>query len=275
MKTVTRHRIPCALPAFAAITLMTGPIVAAPAVAAVHPSASAVDPRVRIVRYEPDQVVVLRGTLGYSTTIDFGAGEHIENVSIGDSLAWQVTPNRRANLLFVKPIETGRATNMTVVTNFRRYNFDLRARHARGEGDRQVILELRFDYPEPLHLADLTPPAAAEPPPPEPPKQLHKAYSFEGTFRGLPSKVFDDGTSTYFIFPDTAEVPAIYAIDADKKEAMVNVATRDGYMVVDRIARAFTLRRGNETCRIFNDQFEETASQTELVPHKGLKGEHR
>ena len=267
--------IHCSPPALTAIGLMALVVLAGPAAAAVHPSASPIDPRVRIVRYEPDQVVVLRGTLGYSTTIDFGAGEHIENVSIGDSLAWQVTPNRRANLLFVKPIETGRATNMTVVTNFRRYNFDLRSRHARGEGDPRVVLELRFDYPEPLHLADLATPPAAEPVAPEPPNQLHKAYSFEGSFRGLPTKVFDDGTSTYFVFPDTAEVPAIYAVDADKKEAMVNVATRDGYMVVDRIARAFTLRRGNETCRIFNDQFEETAPRTELVPHKGLKGDPR
>jgi type IV secretion system protein VirB9 len=265
--------IHCFPPALAVIALMAVAGLAGPSAAAVHPSASPVDPRVRIVRYEPDQVVVLRGTLGYSTTVDFGVGERIENVSIGDSLAWQVTPNRRASLLFVKPIETGRATNMTVVTNFRRYNFDLRSRQARGAGDRGVILELRFDYPEPLHLADLAQPPAAEPPPPEPPKQLHKAYSFEGTFRGLPTKVFDDGTSTYFVFPDTAEVPAIYAVDADKKEAMVNVATRDGYMVVDRVARAFTLRRGTETCRIYNDQFEEVAPRTELVPHKGLKGD--
>ena len=271
---MTRPKIDCPLPALAFIAVIAVAGLAGPAPAAVQPSASPVDPRVRIVRYEPDQVVVLRGTFGYSTTIDFGAGERIENVSIGDSLGWQVTPNRRASLLFVKPIETGHATNMTVVTNLRRYNFDLRSRHSRGDGDRGVILELRFDYPEPLHLADLVPPTPAEPPPPEPPKELHKAYSFEGAFRGLPTKVFDDGTSTYFVFPETAEVPAIYAVDADKKEAMVNVAIRDGYMVVDRVARAFTLRRGTEICRIFNDQFAEAGSQTELVPHKALKGEH-
>jgi type IV secretion system protein VirB9 len=239
------------------------------------PQPSPGDPRLQVVRYDPNEVVRLTATLGYAVTLSFGDGERVENVSIGDSLGWQVTPNRRANLLFIKPVESGRATNMTVVTNLRRYNFDLRVRHPHRAGDTRVVLGLRFDYPEPVRLADLTPPPAPEPPPPpEPPNQLHKAYSFEGNFRGLPTKVFDDGTSTYFVFPDTAEVPAIYALDADKKEAMVNVAIRDGYMVVDRVARGFTLRRGNETCRIFNDQYEEAAPHTELTPHRDRKVKH-
>ncbi len=36
--------------------------------------------------------------------IEFGHGERIENVAVGDSSAWQVTPNKRANLLFLKPL---------------------------------------------------------------------------------------------------------------------------------------------------------------------------
>ena len=58
-------------------------------------------------------------------TIRFAEDESIENVAIGDSNAWQVTPNKRANLLFVKPLLTRVSTNMTVVIDKRTYLFDL------------------------------------------------------------------------------------------------------------------------------------------------------
>jgi len=38
---------------------------------------------------------------------------------------------------------------------------------------------------------------------------------------------------------------------------VVNVASRSGYLVVDRVARAFVLRRGQETTRIINDGYKE------------------
>ena len=67
----------------------------------------------------------LRGWFGYQLMLEFEPDERIENVSIGDALGWQVTPNRRANLLFLKPVDRTAATNMTVVTDKRRYAFDL------------------------------------------------------------------------------------------------------------------------------------------------------
>ncbi len=239
--------------------------------AAVVPTPSATDPRIRVVRYEPNQVVLLEGTMGYAMTIEFDQGERIENVSIGDSLGWQVTPNRRANLLFLKPVDKVGTTNMSVVTNLRSYNFDLRVRRARGAGDTGAIFGLHFDYPEPVRLVASIDPAT-KPAPPPPPTDVNHAYSFEGSSKGLPSRVFDDGQSTYFEFPAATDVPAIFAVDNDKKEAVVNVTFRNGMFVVDRLARAFVLRRGTEISRIINDGFREEASTTGLAPHKGRKG---
>ena len=62
---------------------------------------------------------------GIQSTIEFAADERIENVAVGDSSAWQITPNRRASLLFVKPLTAHSRTNMTVVTDRRTYMFDL------------------------------------------------------------------------------------------------------------------------------------------------------
>jgi len=65
--------------------------------------------------------------------------------------------------------------------------------------------------------------------------------------------MFDDGQSTYFAFGRDEDLPAIYAIDADGGEAVVNSHMRAGYIVVDRLAPGFVLRRGAEVTKVFND----------------------
>ena len=86
--------------------------------------------------------------------------------------------------------------------------------------------------------------------------------------------MFDDGVSTYFEFPASVDVPAIFAVDGDKKEAVVNVSFRGNLLVVDRLARAFVLRRGAEISRIINDGFHEDDAPG-LAPHKTVKGTPR
>src|SRR6218665_2630783 len=71
---------------------------------ATYPVPGPGDPRIKEFMYDPNAIVGIRGMLGYEMTIEFGADERIENVSIGDSLSWQVTPNRKATLLFLKPM---------------------------------------------------------------------------------------------------------------------------------------------------------------------------
>jgi type IV secretion system protein VirB9 len=235
--------------------------LAAPAAATVLPTAADADPRLRVVLYDPLQVVALNGVLGYQTMIEFDPAERIENVAIGDSLSWQVVPNRRANLLFVKPMAKAAATNMTVVTNMRRYAFELRVSPARPGDDSNVIYELRFEYPPPA-IPSVT---APQPPASRPPEDVNHAYSYAGSTLNLPTRVFDDGHVTYFRFADDASLPAIFAVEADDSEAVVNFRSQDGYVVVDRLARAFVLRRGKIETRIINDGFPQ-ARPSELTP---------
>jgi len=230
-------------------------LAATPALAAVVPLPSAGDPRMRVAKYAPEEVVELVGDLGYQMSIEFGDGERIENVSIGDAQGWQVTPNRKASLLFLKPIDQAAATNMTVVTNLRRYAFELRVRaHVPAGGERSIIYGLRFDYPPPPP----PPPSADKPAVKTPPQVVNAAYSYDGSPKSLPARVFDDGKATYFQFAAADDYPAIYEVEADKTEAVVNFTVRDGYVVVDHVARGFTLRRGAETTRLYNDGYRET-----------------
>ena len=84
----------------------------------------------------------VQGRLGYQSMIEFGQGEQIENVAVGDSAAWQVTPNKRANLLFLKPLMGKARTNMTVVTDQRTYLFDLSV----ASSGNTPLYNLRFTY---------------------------------------------------------------------------------------------------------------------------------
>ncbi len=244
------------------IILAAALTLSASAQAAVRPTPGAVDPRIRTVAYDPDQVVELAATLGYQLTIEFAADERIENVAIGDSLGWQVTPNRRANLLFLKPLDPHTRTNMSVITSLRRYNFALSARTAKAAG-RDVVFGLRFDVPAPA-------PVIVEPPPaPQPPQVVNAAYSVSGAAPLTPIRVFDDGRATYFQFDPRTEYPAIYSVEG-KEEALVDVAHRDGLLVVDMLAPRFALRRGEAVAWIVNETFAPPAAATEL-PRKSLK----
>ncbi|HVZ99349.1 MAG TPA: P-type conjugative transfer protein VirB9 [Caulobacterales bacterium] len=213
----------------------------------VQPSPGPEDPRIRYVRYDPDQVIDLAAHLGYQLMIEFGDGEQIENVSIGDSVSWQITPNRAANLLFVKPVERNAATNMTVVTNLRRYSFQLTAFDSGRALDR-VTYDLRFIYPAPPE-----PQAAAETAP-APPPTINARYSFTGSRQIEPTRVYDDGRFTYFQFAEGADAPAIFVIGPDGGEELVNQQVRDGYTVVDRVADEFVLRYGKRHTNVRNDR---------------------
>ena len=225
---------------FAAVLALT----AAPALA-VEPHPGSGDPRISEVLYDPGDVVELHGVLGYQLSVEFDPAEHIENVAIGDSLGWQVTPNRKANLLFLKPMARRPDTNMTVVTNLRRYNFQLSVRDHLAK--RAVPYSVRFFYPQ-AALAVVTPPA-----PPTPPVDRNHAYTYEGSAKALPTQMFDDGQSTYFAFGRDDDLPAIYAVDPDGGEAVVNSHMQAGYIVVDRIAPGFVLRRGSDVTKVYND----------------------
>ena len=235
-------------------------LTAAPAFAIV-PRPGPGDARLHVVDYDPGAVFELRSALGLTLAVEFDPLERIENVAIGDSLGWQVTPNRRANLLFLKPMSLRPDTNMTVITNLRRYNFQL---SVRGRGaQRGVPFTVRFLYPEPVFVA------VEPPPPPLPPQERNRAYTYEGSTKALPVRIFDDGQATYFAFKAAEDLPAIYALDPDGGEAVVNTRTRDGLIVVDQIARGFVLRRGSEVTKIYNDGY--PVEEASLVPARPRK----
>lgn len=222
-------------------------VLCAPRAYAVTPQPGSGDPRILVVEYDPAEVVDLSARLGFQMSVEFDTDERIENVALGDALGWQVTPNRKANLLFVKPMSQRPATNMTVITNLRRYNFQLSVRPASSKA--APAYAVRFLYAAPVVAI------VEAPPPPPQPVARNVAYTYQGSDRTLPKRMFDDGEQTYFAFRKDADVPAIFALDEDGEEAAVNTFMRDDYIVVDRIAPGFVLRRAKDVTRVFNDAY--------------------
>ncbi len=217
----------------ALLTLCDAPLAAREAVSA------GPDPHIQTVPYRADDVVRLTGAVGWQIMIEFAADERIENVSIGDSLAWQVTPNKRAKMLFIKPLNRKASTNMTVITSQRRYAFDL------GVGPRSARTPWVVNFTYPVEAVETLP----EPPPPEPVK-LDFGYTRAGDAGLQPSRVWDDGLQTYFEFPEEMALPAIFAGGPGDDESLVNVSMRGRVAVVQQRAARFTLRSGKRIATV-------------------------
>jgi type IV secretion system protein VirB9 len=230
-----------------ALSLMVAP---AAGQAADSPRPGVVDPRIQTIEYDPNQVVVLRGTLGYQFMLEFAPDERIETVSIGDSLGWQVTPNRNANVLFIKPIDARAATNLTVLSDQRRYAFELTV--APRTSRAPVLYVARMVYPQPaLAQAVETQIEVAE----ALPTPANTAYAVAGAAESQPARVFDDGRQTFFEWRPDSPVPAIFAVGGDGAENLVNYAVRGSYTVVEQLAPRFVLRNGASVATVLNQGY--------------------
>jgi type IV secretion system protein VirB9 len=206
------------------------------------------DPRIATRLYEAANVVVVHGAPGVESTIAFADDERIENVAVGDSAKWQVTPNKRANLLFVKPANLRARSNMTVVTDQHTYLFDL------VSGGAAPVYMLRFTYParpRPLVVAAAIPaaavtpvPAAGAPPPTPNPADLNFAWETAGDKALLPSRTFDDGRSVFLSWPKDTALPAVLTRTATGQEGPVNFTVQGDYLVVDGVPPQLILRAG-------------------------------
>lgn len=242
------------------------------------------DPRIREIGYNPRAVTTLHGCAGYQSTIAFAPGEQIENVALGDASVWQAVPNKRSDLLFLKPLLHAGHTNMAVVTDRRRYAFDLVA--GAGEACRaaHIIYDLQFTYPPdpaPL-LASVGAAAPIPPPPPSPdgdmpaPAQRNTAYSFTGTSTNVPMRVFDDGHSTWMRWADNSATPAVYGLGPDRSETLLNYTMKGDYLVVDGVSPAFVLRRGPAVALLYNDAYQQPRLDADAPrPRSASEGKER
>lgn len=154
------------------------------------------DERIRELIYDKNDIYTITTRTGYQSNIEFSSAEQIETISVGDRSLWQIIP--AGHRLFIRPLDIGMQTNMTVITSRRAYQFDLKSATEKEEDT--VIYVMRFVYPgKPKRML------AA---PVQPYTQAPFAYASPETFPGAspkPAVTPYYGPSTSPVFTPTGE----------------------------------------------------------------------
>jgi type IV secretion system protein VirB9 len=226
--------------------------IAMPSFAVKEPRATSVDSRLRVMTYNPNDIFKYTGYFGYQGNIEFDSDETIDTISMGDTTSWQIVPS--GNRMFLKPIEEDATTNMTIITNKRLYFFELHAAKAIGPDDPGLVFAVKFLYPDSNTTSMYTFNASYSVPDLSKPEKYNFNYTVSGDESVSPIKIFDDGVFTYFEFRDkNTQIPAIFEVDEDRSEAIVNYQVIGPYIAVEMVASQFTLRYGNEITCVFNE----------------------
>jgi type IV secretion system protein VirB9 len=221
------------------------------------------DSRIKTLVFNPNEVFAVTTHYGYQSNIEFGDKENIETISVGDRVAWQISPAGRR--LFIRAMEENAHTNMTVVTNLRAYQFDLRSSSSDAVfGSAELTYVVRFFYPDEATSARGRSFNAVTPPPAQPvamsapePLGIASPYNYRYTYTGptsiAPIKIYDDGKMTFFKFPPAVS-PQIAVVTA-KGETLDVPVTRlaDGLVSVNAVAPRFSIRQGTEQVTVFNE----------------------
>jgi type IV secretion system protein VirB9 len=242
---------------------------AAHAQPAVGTQQSVPDPRLRTVVFAADMVLDVPVRRGQITQIVFGDDEQIvgtpvsgKGANCGDEThTWCIAKQGRD--LFVKPKSGATPTNLIVVTDRRRHAFLLHP----VEGPGLTLMRLTVAapmLPRPVF-------AAAAPTLPSAKELVEGRWQARPVVRNsaysvatgadsediVPVMVFDDGTQTYFSFPNNRPIPAVFEIAPDGSEEMTNTRMDpDDLLVADRVGRRFILRLGQSVAAIINDAFD-------------------
>jgi type IV secretion system protein VirB9 len=225
------------------------------------PPTGIVDARVRVVPYNPDDVVKLQGYVGYQIHMQWADGEEFVNLGSGDNAAFDVGADR--NHFFIKPKAEKAGTNLTVLTTRRAYHFEYTVTKPppAGQAMKLMVYSIRFIYPQ-----DEARLAAAELERLKTEARLNKLptvarprnmdYWFCGSKTLQPMSAYDDGVHTRLRFQARSEFPAIFVKNDDNSESLLNFNVEDDEVVIHRVTPKLILRRGQLVGCVVNRSFE-------------------
>ena len=247
------------------------------------------DSRIKTFVYNENEVFHITVHYGYITSIEFAKNEDIVTIAPGNGYSWKFTKDGRR--LFIKALEGAAETNVTIITTKRTYQFELESRSPSDGVDEQLVYVVRFFYPDEMldkprpkvdtnrfspspptqsspatDQPDVSSPFSSAPQAPSAPanpfaeKGDKKKYNFNYTLTGperiAPLKVFDDGASTLFQFPQhNALIPHFFIAGQDGKETQASYSIKGDYIVLSSVAPQIILRLEADEVRVFNEQY--------------------
>ncbi len=177
-------------------------------------------------------------------------------------------------MLFMKPTDARtKKEHVTILTNKRRYEFFLDAKHVENiDDDPEISFDMKFLYEKkhsPLSIAQNSSSNA---------DSVDKDHSFyydvfdsmsdargintnygvKGDDRIKPVQIFDNGIFTYLKFDNRkygAELPVVYSVDPEGYISLVNFRVKsNGFIEIEQIAPLFQLKSSHETVYIRNHE---------------------
>lgn len=212
------------------------------------PPKGARDARIRVAEYHADEVYRLPAFVGYQVHLEFEPGEVFVGLGAGDveGVSFVATGHH----LFLKPKASAVTTNLTVVTDRREYQFEYSARSHRPNPQLEdVIYSLKFTYPPSGAPVGQVLDVAAH----ARPQNLQ--YGFCGPRSLQPTRAWDDGIQTYLTFAPRADLPAVFVMNPDDTESLVNTSIEADHVRVHRVAERLILRRGRQVGCLVNRAF--------------------
>lgn len=219
------------------------------------PEDGATDAHLKTVLFREGEVIRLAADYSQETMIVLHPDESIDYLGAGEKDAWVF--GIEGNLLTLKPArQSTPTTNMNLVTynkktdSTRYYAFLLDV----VEGKEAVTWQLRFRYPADEKIDELKRRKrnreAAEVNVSNPGRisaqDWKENYYYSGDEELVPDSVRDNGLFTYFRFPQNGiRLPAIFAVNRDGTENIVNHHMEGDYLVVKRLAEGFVLKLGS------------------------------
>ena len=238
-----------------------------------------VDSRIKTFIYNPNEIYSLNLKLNFQTIIEFSYDESVELISVGDPFPWKLTPIDRR--LFIKPLQVGVRTNLTIITNKRTYLFDITSDSTSSLDDFDVIHVVRFFYPKvPLdeskyQLDDfLNQKAGNQGQTVEESKGLTQRrvgntdfaesyaknvavnlnYSFAGEYNPVtPLEVFDDRKDTFIRFKNNNINLKIYSVEESGKRRLVKTKKVGDFVVIAGVHAKLHLKMDNYENVLYND----------------------
>ena len=226
----------------------------------IDPRAPKIDPRIRTIDYVRDEIVVINGYFGFDTYVELDPDEEIDEdaSSLGFIGPWKIKALRNKFKLkpfwekkekgsdgneTLAPFPSNVESNLTIVTDKRMYLFTLKCKNrciASSSEVKGMTYLLRFRFPDPRFIGSDDPNEKRR-------NYLYSAQSMLGTEGDDPVYVWDNGIFTYLRFYKLQEIPAVFIVNQDGTESVVDTSVQHGdTIVIPRVVQKLILRKGEK-----------------------------
>lgn len=242
------------VPVFAADEESGNPVVSEPSASSefVQDAFEAASSGIEVMfNFIPQSVYRVYTQEGFVTDVKLEEGETLKFIGGGDTARWKIdtavsgSPGSTVTHIYIKPSQRGISTNLVINTDKRSYQLLLESGYSYNpmvswfypKSDLEIVEEKRVKSYASIN-----------------PASLDFGYKISDTdYKWSPVEVFRSDSKTYLKMKSdivNTELPALFAVDDDKKLVLLSYRFQDGYFIVDRVLDKAVLVLGRKKVKI-------------------------